>query len=75
MIKTSGAWYTIQCAVDENTNPVISEILEKNNINKSTDEIEKFFKFQGVNNLAEFLNNHTSIADFIYDKIKNLNKE
>ena len=36
------------------------------------EDIEKFFKFQGVNNLTEFLNENPSICDFIYSKIKEL---
>lgn len=72
LIKSSGAWYTIQCAVDEPTNPVIVKILEQNNIGKTPEEIERFFKFQGVNNVAEFLNNNPPIATFIYNKIREL---
>ena len=40
--------------------------------NKKEEDIEKFFKFQGVNNLTEFLNENPSICDFIYSKIKEL---
>lgn len=72
LIKSSGAWYTIQCAVDEVDNPAIAKILEQNNIGKTPDEIERFFKFQGVNNVAEFLNANSSIATFIYNKIREL---
>lgn len=72
LIKASGAWYTIQCAVDDLTNPIISKILDDNNIEKTPESIEKFFKFQGINNVSEFLNNNSTIADFIYQKIKEL---
>jgi recombination protein RecA len=72
LIKAAGAWYTIQCAVDEPDNPIISQTLDENQINKSPDDIERFFKFQGVNNVAEFLNSHPKISDFIYAKIKEL---
>jgi recombination protein RecA len=72
LIKSAGAWYTIQCAVDEVDNPVISKILDDNNIEKTSDAIEKFFKFQGINNVSEFLNNNPIISSFIYSKIKEL---
>lgn len=72
LIKSSGAWYTIQCAVDEPTNNNVSQYLQSNNIGSTTEEIEKAFKFQGINNVSEFLNANPSIASFIYDKIKEL---
>lgn len=72
LIKAAGAWYTIQCAVDEPNHPIVSEVLKANQINKSPEDIERFFKFQGVNNVAEFLNNNLTIAEFIYGKIKEL---
>lgn len=72
LIKASGAWYTIQCAVDDINNPLVSHILKDNNVSSDTDSIEKFFKFQGINNVSEFLNNHPSMAEFVYSKIKEL---
>jgi recombination protein RecA len=72
LIKAAGAWYTIQCAVDDLDNPIISKVLEDNNINKDAESAEKFFKFQGVNNVSEFLNKNPTIAAFIYSKIKEL---
>jgi recombination protein RecA len=72
LIKASGAWYTIQCAVDDINNPLVSQILKDNNVSSDADSIEKFFKFQGINNVSEFLNNHPSMAEFVYSKIKEL---
>jgi hypothetical protein len=73
LIKSAGAWYTIQCAIDDLTNPVIAKILGSNSIDPTNAEsVEKFFKFQGVNNVSEFLTNNESIAQFIYTKIKEL---
>lgn len=72
LIKTAGAWYTIQCAVDEPENPVVSKILQDNNVGDKPEDIERFFKFQGSNNVLEFLNTNKEIAYFIYDKIKEL---
>lgn len=73
LIKSSGAWYTIQCAVDDINNPIVSKILSSNNIDiTNSEQVEKFFKFQGVNNVSEFLSSNEAIAQFIYSKIKEL---
>lgn len=72
LIKTAGAWYTIQCAVDDIQHPTISKILADNNIGDKPEDIERFFKFQGSNSVLEFLNNNNEIAQFIYEKIKEL---
>ena len=72
LIKSAGAWYTIQCAVDDLNNPTVAKLLKDNNINPTPEDIEKFFKFQGINNVADFINTHPELASFIYDKIKEL---
>jgi hypothetical protein len=72
LIKTSGAWYTIQCAVDSLDHPDVQAILSTNGISNTPDEVERFFKFQGSNNVAEFLNNNPTMANLIYHKIKEL---
>ena len=72
LVKSAGAWYTIQCAVDNVEDPVIQKILSDNKISEKEEDIERFFKFQGSNNLSEFLNENTEIAEFIYNKIKEL---
>jgi len=72
LIKASGAWYTIQCAVEELENPTIKDILAKNNVSNNQEDIEKFFKFQGVNNVSEFLTDNPTIASFFYSKIREL---
>lgn len=72
LIKASGAWYTIQCAVEELENPTIKDILAKNNVSNNQEDIEKFFKFQGVNNVSEFLTDNPTIASFVYSKIREL---
>jgi recombination protein RecA len=72
LIKSSGAWYTIQCAVDTPEDPTIAAILAKNTVGQTADEIERFFKFQGSNNVCEFLTSNPEVAQFIYKKIKEL---
>lgn len=72
LIKSAGAWYTISCALEHKDHPVISKILKASHVSESDEDVEKFFKFQGVNNLSDFLNEHPSLSSFIYEKIKGL---
>jgi hypothetical protein len=73
LIKTAGAWYTIQCAVDEPAHPAIKAFLDSESIDSSsTEAVERAFKFQGSNNTLEFLNKNKDIAEFIYTKIAEL---
>ena len=72
LIKTAGAWYTIQCAIDDVENPVIAKTLKDNNISDKPEDIERFFKFQGANNTLEFLSQNPNISSFVYEKIKEL---
>ena len=72
LIKSAGAWYTIQCAVDETDHPTVKKMLSDNGISDKAEDIERFFKFQGSNNLSEFLNENPDMSSFVYDKIKEL---
>lgn len=73
LIKAAGAWYTISCAVDSKDDPAISKVLKNNEVNvDSQEDVEKFFKFQGVNNLSEFLNENPSITKFVYESVREL---
>tara|TARA_Y100000593_G_C4317866_1_gene341945 strand:- start:2559 stop:3659 length:1101 start_codon:yes stop_codon:yes gene_type:complete len=72
LIKAAGAWYTVQCAVDNKDNPVIAKVLKKNEVGEKPEDIERFFKFQGVKNLSEFLDENPSIVSFIYEEVKEL---
>ena len=51
---------------------MIQDILLANKIPNKAEDIERFFKFQGSNNLSTFLNDNPTIASFVYDKIKEL---
>jgi recombination protein RecA len=72
LIKTAGAWYTIQCAIDNTDHPVISKLLSDKEVGDKEEDIERFFKFQGSNNTLEFLNENPELSDFIYEQIKEL---
>jgi len=72
LIKTAGAWYTLSCVIEEPDHDIVSKYITDNNIGRTPEELEKAFKFQGINAVADFLNNNSSMADFIYLKIKEL---
>jgi len=72
LIKSAGAWYTIACALEHRSHPLIVKMLKDNKVPETDEDVEKFFKFQGVGNLADFLNEHPSLCDFIYEKTKEL---
>jgi len=72
LIKAAGAWYTIKCALENKDDPIVAKLLKDNNVGDTPEEVEKFFKFQGVNKLSDFLNEHPVMSDFIYEKIKEL---
>jgi len=70
LIKTAGAWYTIQCAVNNVEDPAIAKVLADNEIDPTNAEaVEKFFKFQGANNTCDFLTENESVAEFVYKQI------
>lgn len=73
LIKTAGAWYTIQCAVNNVEHPAVAQLLKDNEIDPSNGEaVEKFFKFQGANNTCDFLTENQSMVEFVYEQIKEL---
>ena len=70
LIKTAGAWYTIQCAVNNTDHPAVAQILADNEVDvEDSEAVEKFFKFQGSNNTCDFLTENESIAQFVYEQI------
>ena len=70
LIKTAGAWYTIQCAVNNPTDPAVAKVLADNDVDTADPEaVEKFFKFQGANNTCDFLTENPDVADFVYKQI------
>ena len=73
MIKKSGAWYEISIAIENKDNPIVAKILKDNNIDTSNeDEVTKFFKFQGIKRVTDFLTEHEALKDFIYDNIREI---
>lgn len=71
-IKQAGAWYTILSAIGSEDKKILS-LLKKNDIKPGdTEASEKFFKFQGMAKLNEFIESNSEIQDFLYEEIKNV---
>jgi len=73
LIRRSGAWYTLSTAIENKDDPTIKSWLLKNKIDpEKQEEVEKAFKYQGMERLTTFLENNELITNFIYDQIKEI---
>lgn len=71
-VKRSGAWYSITSAIGSDDKRILA-LLKKNDIDSSSsEEAEKFFKFQGMSNLSKFIDENEEIQSFLYDEIKSV---
>lgn len=68
MISRSGAWYTMTTCVDNQEDPVIKSWILENKV----EDVEKAFKFQGMEKVVKFLEDNPSICDFIYEQIREM---
>lgn len=72
-IKQAGAWYTVTTAIENQKDPAIQALLKKNDVDvKSPEAVEKFFKFQGMSKLGEFIEQNEEIQQFLYEEIRNV---
>jgi len=72
-IKAKGSWYDIDAVKTHLNDPRIASILQSNNINPSNEEeVDKFFKFQGMQKVTDFLTENEGLKDFLYEKIKEI---
>ena len=72
MIKKSGSWYEISIAIENKDDPMVKSILKKNNIEDNEEAVTKFFKFQGIQNVTDFLIENEKLKDYIYEKIREI---
>lgn len=87
LISAKGAWYTIQCFIDNKNDPVIRKWLIDNNITTpfdgSDDKLEKHekeqdeaiikaFKFQGMDNLSTFITEQDVLQEFLIQQVKEI---
>ena len=68
MINRSGAWYTMQCLIDNQEDPMIKAWILENKI----EDVEKAFKFQGMEKVTTFLEQNPDMCNFIYDQIREI---
>lgn len=68
MINRSGAWYTMQCLIDNKEDPTIKAWILENEI----EDIEKALKFQGMEKVTTFLEQNPDMCNFIYDQIREI---
>ena len=68
MISRSGAWYTMTTCVDNQEDPVIKSWILENEV----EDVEKAFKFQGMEKVVKFLEDNPNICDFIYEQIREM---
>ena len=69
LIDKAGAWYTLDCLVDNQEDPIIATWLKNNAEGK---EVEKVFKFQGMAKVLDFLENNPDMYDFMYQELRSL---
>lgn len=71
LISCKGAWYTIDTFVNNKDYPVIKSWLVENNIDHTNDEsITRAFKFQGMENLVNFLNDNQPLLDYLNESLR-----
>ena len=69
LIDKSGAWYTLDCFVNNQEDPVVANWIKENGNGK---EVEKVFKFQGMAKVLDFLDNNPDMYDFMYQELRSL---
>ena len=91
LIGTKGAWYTVNCFIDNKDDPLIKKWIVDNEIltvlteeqlgemtekkvekhHKDNEEaIEKAFKFQGMDNLCNFITKEEDLQKFLIDQVR-----
>lgn len=68
MINRSGAWYTMQCLIDNQEDPMIKSWILENEV----EDVERAFKFQGMEKVTNFLEENPQMCDFIYQQIREI---
>ena len=68
MISAKGAWYTITCFVDNQDDPVVKSWIVENEV----EDVEKAFKFQGMEKMVKFLNNNPALQDYLISQVREM---
>lgn len=73
LISCKGAWYSISELVNSKNEPEVSQWLSNNGVDTENDEaVEKAFKFQGMENLVNFLTANPDLESFLMKRVRQL---
>ena len=57
--------------IDDSDNEEIQKVLKEEDVDvDNPEEIEKFFKVQGVDKVSEFLTKYPTLCDLLQDKLR-----
>lgn len=66
LVTAKGAWYTCQYLLDNQDHPIVKKWIQDNEV----DDVEKAFKFQGMEKLTTFFSDNDDLLEFMYDGIR-----
>ena len=73
LIQAKGAWYTIQCLVDNKDQILVTNYLKDNEVDvDDLEAVTKAFKFQGMEKLVNFLNDNQDLRDIVIEEVRDL---
>jgi hypothetical protein len=73
LIKVKGAWYELTFLAKSQGVNAATELLLANNVDTTDEEaVTKFFKFQGIQKVNDFLNENPKLITLISDEIKSI---
>lgn len=73
LIQAKGAWYTIQCLVDNKDQILVANYLKDKEVDvDDLEAVTKAFKFQGMEKLVNFLNDNQDLRDIVIEEVRDL---
>jgi len=73
LIQAKGAWFTIQCLVDNKDQILVTNYLKDNEVDvDDLEAVTKAFKFQGMEKLVNFLNDNQDLRDIVIEEVRDL---
>lgn len=68
MVTAKGAWYTCSHFIDNQDHPIIQKWIKDNEV----EDIERAFKFQGMEKLTNFFRDNPELLEFMYDGVREI---
>ena len=73
LVRKAGAWYTFEALAEDIDNKKIQKLLKEEGVDiKNEEEVEKFFKVQGMDSASAFLDKYPLLFDILHEKLKAL---